>query len=216
MNPVTKISYSKYSLWQQCPLKFKYSYIDGFKEPPSPALERGSQLHKEIEDYIKLVGMPLPDCGKTLEAYLKPLQGKAVSEEFWQCDEDFKPIDGYYKGPGFIGKLDIYIVINDTLIITDIKTGKVRSKQVDQLEFYAIMGFERFPEVSTVITDLAYLDCGTIITHVFDRNDLDKLKQMWRARLKPFKDEVQFKPNVTALCGWCGFSKTKKGPCPAG
>lgn len=213
MNPIKSISYSKYSLWCQCPQRFKYSYIDKFKEPPSPILERGTQLHKEVEEFIKLPGMPLPECAEKVAMYLTPLQGLAISEEFWQADEDFKPVPSFSETTRFVAKLDLHIVLGDTLTITDIKTGKVRPKQMDQLEFYAVLGFEKYPEVDKVITDLVYLDDGSILSHTFIRAQMPALKQMWRARIEPFKKAIIFPPNPTALCGWCNFSKTKGGPC---
>lgn len=216
MNPVTKISYSKYALWQQCPRKFKYVYVDGLKEPSSEVLERGTQMHKEVEEYIKLPSMPLPACAIGLADYFIPLQGKAIAEEFWSADEDFEPTYGYDPATCYVGKLDLHLDLDTELLICDVKTGKVRPKQVDQLEFYAIMGFKRYPNAEKIVVDLAYLDHNQVVSHTFLRTQLDTLIQSWRARLEPFRNELVFKPNPTALCGWCHFSSTKGGVCEAG
>lgn len=214
MNPIKQISYSKYSLFQQCQRKFHYIYIDKFKEPPSEALERGGQIHTELEEYMKLAAMPLPPSLEKLSDYLVPLKGKAISEEFWSADNDFKPTESW-DDKVYVGKLDLHLLLGSELLIIDLKTGKVRPKQMDQLEFYAILGLERYPEADTVTMDLVYCDCGTIVSHSFTRAQLPLLKEMWKARLEPFKQAIVFPPNVTALCNWCSFQGSKGGPCDA-
>ena len=37
-----RVSYSQMSLYQQCGLKYFFSYIDGWREPPTSALAGGS------------------------------------------------------------------------------------------------------------------------------------------------------------------------------
>ncbi len=44
-----KISYSGLSAYQQCPLKYKYVYIDRLPTKPAPALFFGSTIHKCLE-----------------------------------------------------------------------------------------------------------------------------------------------------------------------
>ena len=43
-------SYSRLTTWEQCPLKAKLKYIDGLKEPGSPAMDRGTAIHKDAEE----------------------------------------------------------------------------------------------------------------------------------------------------------------------
>lgn len=49
------LSASSTSTWLQCPMKFRLVYIDGFREPPSPATTRGTLVHRVLED---LYGLP--------------------------------------------------------------------------------------------------------------------------------------------------------------
>lgn len=214
MNPVISVSYSKYSTWQQCPKKFEYLYIHKLKEAPSEILERGTRLHKEVEEFIKLADMPCPDCAKPFEKYLTEIKPKAVSEEFWQCDENFEPTAPFSPATRMVGKVDIYTIKGNTLYIIDIKTGKVRDKQIDQLELYGLMGFKKFDFVDTVVLKLLYLDSGVEVEHTFTKSQEPLLLKMWQARLRPFKEALEFPANPTALCGWCSFSKNHfDGPC---
>ena len=43
------ISYSKYSTFKQCPLKYKFQYIDKIKTKPAPALFFGRAIHSCLE-----------------------------------------------------------------------------------------------------------------------------------------------------------------------
>lgn len=217
MNPIKTISYSKYSLFNQCAKKFKYIYIDKLKEPPSEILERGTKLHKEMEDYIRFSGMPVPECAKDFEPFVKALQGMAIVEDFWNAGPDFKPLPSFHSDILFVGKVDAHVVIDSTLLVVDWKTGKVRDKQMDQLELYGLLGLHRYPDVKEVELNLVYLDHDTIVTHIFTRSELPRLEAMWSARIKPFQDALEFPASVTALCGWCSFSNRHfKGPCLEG
>jgi hypothetical protein len=51
------ISYTQYSMWKQCPYKWKLSYIDGHKTPQNIHFTFGTSLHETIQEYlIKLYG----------------------------------------------------------------------------------------------------------------------------------------------------------------
>jgi putative RecB family exonuclease len=49
-----RVSYSQMSLYQQCPLKYYFSYFGGWKERPSQALVTGSISHEVIEHLYRL------------------------------------------------------------------------------------------------------------------------------------------------------------------
>lgn len=46
-------SFSLYSTYKQCPLKAKLNAIDKIKEPGNDAMQRGNDVHKLCEDFIK-------------------------------------------------------------------------------------------------------------------------------------------------------------------
>ena len=48
-NGVTAWSYSRYADYTQCPLKFKLKHIQRLPTKGSPAMDRGSAIHKEGE-----------------------------------------------------------------------------------------------------------------------------------------------------------------------
>lgn len=49
-----RVSYTQLSLFQQCPLKFYFTYVAGWKEPPTAALTGGSITHDVVERLYRL------------------------------------------------------------------------------------------------------------------------------------------------------------------
>ena len=217
MNPVKTLSYSKYALLQQCGLKFKFIYIDKLKEAESEVLANGNAIHKDLETYLRIKGMPFPECGKSLKEDIEKLkENGAVPEQFWTCDSKFKPtVSNWAPSTAILGKVDAFYVKDDKLHIIDFKTGKVRPNNMEQLELYAVMGFNRFP-VEEIEVELFYVDHGIILKEAFERTGLNLMQLKWEARLKDFSETTEFNPNPSALCGWCDFSMKKQGICKVG
>lgn len=218
MNENVVVSYSKYSTWCQCPLKYKYLYIDKFKEGSSEALDHGTAIHKEMEEYLKFPTMPLPICVhddlKHMVALVKAT--KPEIEAWWTLNYDLKECGSWDQDVAFRAKIDFYYLQDAHLVIGDWKTGKVRPKNMEQLQFYAMVAFNLFPAIERITIELYFLEHGVYQTQEFIRSQAEALQVAWDARLQPFRDALLFPPNVTPLCGWCGFSKTKGGACLAG
>lgn len=49
-----RVSYSQMALYQQCGLKFYFSYLGGWREPPTAALACGSITHEVVEHLYRL------------------------------------------------------------------------------------------------------------------------------------------------------------------
>lgn len=64
-----RVSFSQMSLYQQCPLKFFFTYIDNWKEPPTAALVGGNITHVVTEHLYRLA----PEQ-RTLETALELLR----------------------------------------------------------------------------------------------------------------------------------------------
>src|SRR3982074_3255839 len=67
------LSPSSVSAFKDCPLAFKFSYIDRLPEPPSAAATKGTLVHKALEI---LMCRPQPD--RTVEAALADLERAEV------------------------------------------------------------------------------------------------------------------------------------------
>lgn len=225
--PMTSWSYSRYSTYKNCPRKAQYLYIDKLKEAPSAALTRGSRVHAEIEEFLTIEDFPVPECAKALTGELIALKKeKPIVEEMWAFDEDWEYcIDVWAANVWLRAKVDACVVKEDLCRIIDFKTGKIRPKNVEQLELYALAAFKKFSLVNTVSTELWYVDeenidigdtpsdTKNIQTEVFLRKDLDSLIRKWRGRVRNMLADTAYKPKVSPLCGYCSFAQSKGGPC---
>ena len=60
-NLVKAWSYSRLADYEQCPAKFKYKHIDRLPDPGSAAMQRGSDIHKAGENFLKGKGKLTPE-----------------------------------------------------------------------------------------------------------------------------------------------------------
>ncbi len=73
-----KLSYSSISVYEKCPLQYKFQYVDRLPMEPTPALSFGASLHSVLEWFYS-VGTPHPP---KLEELLAKLDELWVSEGF--------------------------------------------------------------------------------------------------------------------------------------
>lgn len=95
-------SISKLFMYEQCPLRFKLKYIDRMPEPPQPEnspLERGSRIHKCLEDFVTgersgLEGIEAKNINPFMPmlTHLRTLYecGQVTVEEDWFFDQDWE------------------------------------------------------------------------------------------------------------------------------
>ena len=154
-----RVSYSQMSLYQQCGLKYFFSYIDGWREPPTSALAGGSITHEVVEYLYRLEPQE-----RTLENAMDLLREHGPrmlrANEYKPFENDLKmkhsvkeAIENLFKvedpkqvvvqpehiemelsveinGVNFFGKVDRFTV-DGVNRVTDYKTGKSPGKFID-------------------------------------------------------------------------------------
>lgn len=226
---ITAWSYSRLRDWETCPLKAKFKHVDKLKEPDSPAMQRGSDIHKLAEEYVK--GM-LPKLPKELANFKKEFMELrksrgVLAEEQLAFDANFKLMDletGWFDRNAWCRvKMDLRCVTEKLMRLIDHKTGKKKDEHRDQLEFYALVGFIIEPKIDVVEAELWYLDVAgeeKITKEKFLRKDFEKIKQRWLKRVKPMLVDTEFHPKPNPMCRFCHFNAsttTYKGePKPKG
>lgn len=224
---ITSWSYSRYALYRQCPLKAKLQIIDKIKEPPNPAMERGIRIHEQASEYIKGNLSRLPqelkafrtEFSKLRKQYKKKINGMAV-EDTWSFTERWTETAWNDWVHCWVRiKLDCaHEVADDTLIITDWKTGKYRDESTDeyteQLSLYALAALILMPHIKVVKPRLVYLDVGRIypdgeneVEIVYTRGDIPKLKKIWASKVRPMLRDRAFAPRPNQFCNWCHYRK---------
>jgi CRISPR/Cas system-associated exonuclease Cas4 (RecB family) len=223
---ITSWSFSRYSVYKQCPLKAKLAFIDKISEPPNDAMERGNKIHKMAEDYIKGKTRILPAELKLFKDEFKKLRalyktdGGMVVEDTWAFTKDWSETTwDDWVGCWVRIKLDCaHHKDEKTLIVTDWKTGKFRpelhDEYIEQLELYALSALLLYEHVEVVRPRLAYLDLGEVYPKdedlVFTRSDIDRLKSVWAKRTKQMLGDTIFAPRPNDKCRWCHYRSSNK------
>lgn len=201
-----KLSYSSISNYMMCPRKFYEVNVTYNWKDASPAMQKGTDVHKLIEQYIKgdTPELKLPagdkrvaDTCYTLRHFYEVGYPKVGVEQAFAVDEEFKPVD--YKSPKAIlrGKIDVYTYTNDDLNIRDWKTGKKRDNSL-QAHIYGLLTAEAMPAKNTFCS-FDYLEKGMGNTYQITEKGLNYTKQIVRAVL----DAKVFPERRNPLCPWC-------------
>lgn len=226
-------SWSRYSDYKQCPFKAKLKHVDKLKEPGNDAMQRGNDIHKLAEDYIKGFIKKLPVELKHFKADVDQLKKMAKSkislvtiEESWTFTEDWKTKTRFDDWANAWVRIKVdaaHFVNDDILIVTDWKTGKFREEMnadyVEQLELYALAAFFHYPHINQVWPRLVYLDVPMVYPPphspiIFTREkDFERLAKMWYKRILPMLNDTKFPIRPNDKCKWCHFRKSNGGPC---
>ena len=221
-------SYSRYSDYAQCPLKFKLKHIDKIAEPKNPAMLRGAAIHELAEGYIKGTIPRLPPELKLLDKEFKKFKAQykkknhgMVVEDNWAFTKDWAETRwNDWAGCWLRIKLDCAHHEDPvTMVVTDWKTGKFRPElnevYVEQLELYALAALILHEHIVVVKPRLAYIDLGVIypgtgVELSFERGDIPVLKKLWLKRVKAMMSDKKFAPRPNNLCHWCFFRASNK------
>lgn len=218
----TRTSYSALTTFENCPAEYSFSYLSGERiDNSSPASRRGTRLHLACEDFLngKLPFAQLPVELYPIRDFLsiyKQLEAKA--EEVWLVDRDWNIQYPHEEDENTLIKavVDIHYVLDGSLYVIDLKSGKEYPEHKDQLQLYAVMGLLKYPDVSQVVTSALYL-CGVGEVTTYTRDQLEGLKMFWNARalLQINAKSYPATPSASA-CRWCAYAKSKSGPCEHG
>jgi hypothetical protein len=229
---ITSWSFSRYSVYRQCPQKAKYLYIDKLPEPQDPTgpLARGAAIHTLAENFIKGKIARLPkelekfkdEFNALKKQYKKAINGMVV-EDSWAFTKSWSEtawndwINCWVRI-----KIDCAHHLDpETLMVSDWKTGKYRQELTEeyqeQLELYALSALLLHPHIKEVHCRLVYLDTGDVHPQagplVWCRDDIEYLQALWTKRVTPMLKDKKFAPKANDKCRWCHFSKAKGGPC---
>lgn len=231
---ITSWSFSRYQLWKQCPLKARLKFIDRLPEPGSAAMDRGSEIHKGIEDYIKgLITRVNKDWNpKLFGVLLKDIKSKrkrdiesVTVEDTWAFRADWSETTfDDWNNCWLRVKVDCSVVggTEDNVVIDiyDWKTGRYRPNDemsyAMQLDLYALGALTLYRDIKEVAVkpQLIYIDEG--VQHspaTYTKTDLPRLRKEWEARVKPMLADMKFAPKPNNLCRFCHYRAGNGGPC---
>lgn len=220
---ITAWSFSRWNEYETCPQRTHFKVNLKMKEPSGPALERGTILHKQCEDYLRKGGK-VPKELKLIEATLKDYKKRgALAEAEFTFDNAWKKTGWFDKNAWCRIKADVTIppVIDadePVVEIHDFKSGKLKDQYSEyglQLDLYSLAGLLTYPTAKRARTSMVFIDHGKVVPveNEYTQKDVKSLTKAWELRVKRMLNDTQFKPTPGDGCRWCSFSKSKGGMC---
>lgn len=218
---ITAWSYSRLKVWEECPLKAKFKFIDKIKEPDSPYASRGLEVHQQSATYLTTPDHPLPETLIHINEVMANLRTSTVKAELQVAfDKEWKPVEWF--GPTVYCRVvyDVLDINEPVAYVADLKTGKMRPHEhVEQLSLYALAVMSGHPSVEIVRTGVLYADHPTQpgknpLETTFERKDYEGLRAEWDERAGRMLADDIFAPRPGYYCRWCAYSKKKGGACP--
>lgn len=146
-----RLSKSKVLLYKHCPRKYKFIIVDGRVEDPSPAMEKGKELHEIFEEFYNDFNgsKTIPSREELLQKAEKFSKGKYPEEidNFVDFNEnrirkrqkEWLPIaveKKYYdKEYDFSGIIDVVYQSGEKVLVLDYKTGRRVSQKINEYRF---------------------------------------------------------------------------------
>lgn len=227
-------SFSRMGDFEKCKYMAKLKYIDKIPEPPRPlkegqsehANDRGTRIHEAAEIYVKEPDVGLVPELKKFEDNFKNLkqlyqEGKVILEQEWAIDKDWQPAAWSSETTWCRAKLDAFVRLDESNgIAIDYKTGKRFGNEVkhgEQVQFYQLLSFLRYPELESIRVELWYLDLGEISAMTFTREQGIRFFEGFNKRGISMTTCEDFKPNPNKFsCQWCPYSPKRSGHCAVG
>lgn len=225
MATIPQWSYSRLKTFEDCPKKAEYSYIQKIKEPGNKYMERGKDIHKMCENYIRghLEELPKPllDFREAFDELKKLyLEGSVVCEGDWAFDKEWQTTDWFGSDTWGRAKVDAFVhdasLPNEARVI-DFKTGRYEGNQEahrEQCELYGAVVLARYPEVENIVTEMWYLDHNKIERYMYNRESIKARQEKINTRAVTMTTAEEFTATPSSFkCKWCYFGR--QNICPS-
>ena len=213
----TAWSYSRWAVYDTCPFKAYNQFHLKLGGQKNAAMDRGTEVHKDGELYVKGRLGRLPKAFKAFAPQMKWLrENEAIAEEQWTATKNFSGWTGWFSEDAWCRiKIDVHLELEgDILFVGDYKTGGVWGGGYEsQMSLYGLAGLKKYPNVHQVQTDLWFVDSGDIVTEVYHREQERALEKQWLRATKAMLTDTSYQPKPGNHCSRCPFSKSKGGTC---
>ncbi len=229
-----RLSYTAISAYERCPLSYRYRYIDGIEEEPSPHLSFGRSLHAALE-WLYRRDVPVPPTLDELLEYLVSCwssEGFADQEEeeafleharevlscFYHVnmadfrlpvalEERFELDMGDYALSGVIDRMDRHS--DGRYEIIDYKTNRrlpelSRLREDLQLPIYQLACREVWGITPSKLTFYYLLPNQRFSTRPLDGEGIARVRERID-RVAALISHGHFSPTPNRLCPWCSY-----------
>jgi len=224
-------SFSKLGDFEKCRFLCWLKHDQKIPEPERPlrpgqtehANDRGTRIHAEAETFVRSDGPLTPGLVKFADHFEKLNRlfalGQVELEGEWGMSSQWEIVP--WKGAWLRLKLDA--IVHDgpyRAVVIDYKSGKKFGNEVkhgEQLNLYALVAFQRHPELEEIVTELWYLDTDEITSRTFTRRQALAFKKNFDMRALALTSCTEFKPNPNKFtCQWCLYGPNHSGHCAVG
>lgn len=198
-------SHSKLGRYEKCPYQLVLSKT--FPQTPNEFMERGTRIHKEIEDAINGIN-PIPDLPFFVDDIHNLIDQNAKAELQWGLNADWTPCLDTKKAHG-ICIIDAFVKHENYVLVIDFKTGKPSPiTHQDQAQTYAIAAHAYYPDYPEVHTQFWYLDSGKVVQHTYTPPHIDRYRTILNARIERMINDTELRPKPNKyICQWCNYKE---------
>lgn len=231
-----KISHAKYSVYEQCPFKYKCHYIDGLAakyEKETPQLFLGNIIHQVLYKFFQI-----PEHSLRTEEKLLTLLKNSWSPEVFASDREAKQyydraiqmlkkfyekndmnidpesLEEYFEIPigsnvinGFMDRVDKR---DGGVEIIDYKTGRYvpSQKEVDEnMQLsFYYIGYSEKHKTDNIKLSFYYLDKSVKITTTRTNKDKKRAYKDIKRIINRIEFDKTFKPTPNKFCNWCDYA----------
>lgn len=212
-----KWSYSRWSMYNSCPSQYEWHYILKKPRRSMPQAERGIDIHRKAEYYVKGEITKIPD-----ELLHFKDEFNYLKKEF-KAERGFTELDVSYNSlylpttmkvsDNYMGFIDYLHFDNNQCTVIDYKTGKHYDSHREQAHSYANACFILEPQLGLVDVEFWYLDYGFTKSFVWKNSEKSKMNKVWIARISRMEKDKTFKKCPNKFCGNCARNKKHGGDC---
>jgi hypothetical protein len=169
----------------------------------TPELKKGDEIHTAMEQRLK--GKPLPKPMYRYEFFVQPLQRYKIQPEMkLGVTVEGKPCSFFASDVWGRGKIDVPIIVKDSAVLLDWKTGKVWEDPFE-LQVQAVLLNAHHPELNRIVGSYVWLNESRVGV-IYDLTDTQKTwgkihEIMAEVATCEINNKWEKKPGK--LCAWC-------------
>jgi RecB family exonuclease len=216
-----RYSYSKIATFKDCPLRFKYAYIDNIKPKIPNSMLRGNFMHSILENIGKDITYErfeyvLKNISWPLELPESEVKSAISSVDKWFNLERFRDVVAVEKAfsirlEGFelTGRIDrIDRLYDKTFSIIDYKTGYFNDYDGLQLQIYALVGY-RLYDADDIVVKYEFIDRNETVAKSIQREQAEEFSKVligYMSEIEMAINSNYFPPYVSQKCRKCVFN----------
>ena len=220
-------SMSRLDVYESCPYRAYLQYVEKIPQAelviPEGKLEhpliKGRRVHDAAEAYVTKDVLLIEELQhfqtdfEDARAKFRETPHQCVVEQEWAVDRAWQSVGWNSATTWGRLKLDYAFRDESEMQIVDYKTGKkYPAKHVQQGQLYAVVSFEKYPEIEKIETEFWYLDSGDRLSKSYSRIQARVLRDDFEQRAHAMTTAVDFPPKSSSWnCRFCPYGEGADG-----